>query len=211
MRGIDWEAIAQICGSTKGAVSKRYSRLKLAFERGDAPPLSTPTMSNKAIATPKKTPEKAKVRNGVVEQGTPTTTPKRRRAPAKKKVGSAGVTDDDKDEAEKPKRAKSNPEAKPRPKNGFRASDEEKTPEEPQPVVKGGPIESDDDIFTDAPEHAGANVDVDGEIDEACKCIRSPPSLSRLAPFVLARYGANTTRPAHIDLLGQVRAGKRVG
>lgn len=51
---MDWAAIAEACGTTKGAASKRYSRLKLAFERGEGPPASS--VNN---GTPKSTPKKA--------------------------------------------------------------------------------------------------------------------------------------------------------
>jgi hypothetical protein len=53
-QAMDWAAIADVCNTTKGAASKRYSRLKLAFERGDGPPVSSVNGS-----TPKSTPKKA--------------------------------------------------------------------------------------------------------------------------------------------------------
>ncbi|KAF3044025.1 hypothetical protein E8E12_006916 [Didymella heteroderae] len=161
-KGFDWQAIAEKCGSTKGAVSKRYSRMKLAFERGDAPPPSTPSKGkNAAASTPKKTPAKGKVKSDDDDdEATPTTTPKRKRTPAKKKLDYAEIDDED-EQDEKPKRAKSTPKAKRRPTNAFRASDEK-----PQTVVKGEPVDSDGDVFTDAPEQALADVDAEDEIDE---------------------------------------------
>ncbi|KAF3052540.1 hypothetical protein E8E11_002742 [Didymella keratinophila] len=132
-KGFDWMAIAEKCGSTKGTVSKRYSRMKLAFERGDARPPSTPTKSSKAAATRKKTPSKVKVKTEEDGEATPTTTPKRKHTPSKKKVGytEADEDEDEDEEDEKPKRAKSTPKTKPRPKNAFRASDDKKPSEEP--------------------------------------------------------------------------------
>ena len=173
MQGFDWESIAEQCGSTKGAVSKRFSRMKLAFERGDAPPPSTPTNGSKAAANPKKTSSKAKVKTEEDDEGTPTTTPKRKRTPSKKKMDYTEAEDDDEELDEKPKRAKSTPKAKPRPKNGVRASDEKNASEEPQTVVKGEPTESDGDVFTDAREQVSAAIDAEGDIDEVCKCIFS--------------------------------------
>jgi hypothetical protein len=56
---MDWAAIADVCNTTKGAASKRYSRLKLAFERGDGPPASSAN-GGTSKSTPKKaTPKKA--------------------------------------------------------------------------------------------------------------------------------------------------------
>lgn len=136
---------------------------------------STPNKGNKsALATPKKTPSKAKVKPEEDGEGTPTTTPKRKRTPAKKKIDYVESEDDEEDEDEKPKRAKSTPKSKPRPKNAFRASDEKKPSEEPQTIVKGEPVESDGDVFTDAPEQVAADADAEGEVDEVCKSI--PPS-----------------------------------
>ncbi|KAL1652822.1 hypothetical protein SLS61_004442 [Didymella pomorum] len=165
-QGFDWVAIAEKCGSTKGAVSKRYSRMKLAFERGDEPPPSTPTKGNKAAATPKKTPSKAQFKTQDDEDGTPTTTSKRKRTPAKKKACSAEAADDEDEQDDKPKRVKSTPKARPRPKNAFRASDENRASEEPRTVVKGEPVESDGDVFMDAPEQTSAEADAKGDIDE---------------------------------------------
>ncbi|KAJ4379869.1 hypothetical protein N0V86_005053 [Didymella sp. IMI 355093] len=205
LQSYDWDAIAKACNSTKGACSKRYSRLKLAFERGDAVP-STPGKANKsATVTPKKTPLKAKV-NTEDGESTATSTPKRKRTAAKK-VDYAESEDDEEDQDEQPKRAKSNPRPKPRPKNGFRASDEKMPSAESQSVVKGEPNESDGDVFTDAPEQALADVDAEGEIDEVCKC--NPPPL-HLAPFSLDEDGADTPS-AHLNLLRKVHTCERDG
>lgn len=154
LQSYDWDAIAKSSGSTKGACSKRWSRLKLAFERGDAPP-STPSKSKSGPATPRKTP--AKVTPKTNADGTPIATPKRKRTPAKKTADEG--EDEEEDEAdEKPKRAKGTPKTKPRPKNSFRASDD-KDDHAAETVVKGEPAE-DGDVFVDAPE-------------EICKCASS--------------------------------------
>lgn len=208
-QGFDWVAIAEKCGSTKGAVSKRYSRMKLAFERGDEPPPSTPTKGNKAAATPKKTPSKAQFKTQDDEDGTPTTTSKRKRTPAKKKACSAEAADDEDEQDDKPKRVKSTPKARPRPKNAFRASDENRASEEPRTVVKGEPVESDGDVFMDAPEQASAEADAKGDIDEICKCIIHSLSLTVLALLPLVETGADTLS-AHFGLLRAVCSSKGV-
>lgn len=143
LQSYDWDAIAKACGSTKGACSKRWSRLKLAFERGDAP-LSTPSKAKSAPATPQKTPGKVASKKNAA--GTPTDTPKRKRAAAKKTTDFVG----DEEEIATPKRAKGTPKAKPRPKNAFRASDE-KEAQEKETLIKGEPAEE-GDVFVDAPE-----------------------------------------------------------
>ncbi|KAF1927984.1 uncharacterized protein M421DRAFT_5647 [Didymella exigua CBS 183.55] len=158
----DWDAIAQACNSTKGACSKRYSRMKLAIERGDAPP-STPLKSKKdAAATPKTTPARIEVKSEEDDAGTPTPTPKRKRALAKNYTE---AEDDEDEQDEKLKRAKSTPKSKPRPTNAFRASDERDT-EEASTTIQGEPFDEDGDVFTDALEHASADVADEGELDE---------------------------------------------
>lgn len=160
----DWDAIAEINGSTKGACSKRWSRLKLAFEKGDP---ATPAKS--APVTPRKDP-KAMSKNDV--ESTPTATLKRKRTPVKKIVD---TTEDDEDEevGAKPKRAKSAVKVKPRPKNAFRASDEK----ESKITVKDEHSEESSDVFVDAPQEA-AGV----ETEEVCKFTPSPS-------FAPAPYG----------------------
>ena len=179
----DWQAIADQCNSTKGACSKRYSRLKIAFDKGDAPP-STP--SKATPATPKKTPRTSKTKTEDGGEGTPTATPKRKRTLPKKKAVDddeqkfkAETDDDQEGEVAKPKRAKTTPnaKAKPKPKNGFRASDNRKEAEEAQTVIKSEPVEDDGDVFLDAPEQAAVNVDAEGEVDEVCKFIHLLPLL----------------------------------
>lgn len=157
----DWDAIAAACNSTKGACSKRWSRLKLSFDRGDAAPSTpskttpaTPSKSNpkSAPATPMKTPV-----NGTPKSNadTPTTASKRKKIPAKSAVEDA---EDDEEDDLQPKRMRASPKAKARPKNGFRASDEKEAEEKDmviksgsQTFVKGEPVEG-GGVFVDAPE-----------------------------------------------------------
>ncbi|KAF2248662.1 hypothetical protein BU26DRAFT_377441, partial [Trematosphaeria pertusa] len=96
----DWHSIAKACGTTPGAASKRYSRMKQAFEKGDATPSSTTPTKSKATT------------NG---DTTPTTTTKRKRVSATKKaskdVGKYKPGDEEPDDDEdftpsKPKRAR---------------------------------------------------------------------------------------------------------
>lgn len=172
--------------------------MKLAFERGDAPPPSTPTKGMKdAVATPKKTPAKTKVKSEDDGEDTPTTTPKRKRTPAKKIVYTE-AEDEDGEQDEKPKRAKSTPKTKPRPKNAFRASDEKTPSEEPQAVVKEDLVDSDGDVFTDAPEQVEADIDAEGVLDEVCKCI--PPLLLRasMRHFHLSRMVLTPSVPTSL-------------
>jgi hypothetical protein len=102
---MDWAGIAEKCGTTPGAASKRYSRMKQAFDRGDAAPTTPSKAKNASNATPSS------------PSGT-TPTPKRKRATAassKKKAAGDNErfksTDDDDDEDEfvekKHKRTKS--------------------------------------------------------------------------------------------------------
>ncbi|KAF1964593.1 hypothetical protein BU23DRAFT_575567 [Bimuria novae-zelandiae CBS 107.79] len=95
---LDWKAIASKCGTTPGAASKRYSRMKQAFEKGEN-------------ATPPATPKKK-----VSSAEAPMSTPKRKRgaASASKKAAapSEGVfkpepeagDDDEEEVVEKPKK-----------------------------------------------------------------------------------------------------------
>ncbi|KAF2690415.1 hypothetical protein K458DRAFT_427152 [Lentithecium fluviatile CBS 122367] len=94
----DWNDIAQKCGTTSGAASKRYSRMKQAFEKGDAAP---------------STPSKSKNTNNPSSPAGTTPTPKRKRAAAttpKKKPEMNFKPDEEEDEGKyvdkKPKRAK---------------------------------------------------------------------------------------------------------
>ncbi len=133
LQSYDWDAIAEACESTKGACSKRYSRMKLALEAEDAASGTTKS----SPVTPSKSPALASESNA---EGTPTPTPKRKRAAVKKVVGD----DEDEDEAGTPtKRARTTPKAKPRPKKGFRAGDEMEG--KAQVVVKKEPVEEEEE------------------------------------------------------------------
>jgi hypothetical protein len=82
----DWNAIADQCGTTAGAASKRYYRMKQAFEANAAPPDSNP-----ASPAPKTPSKKTKA----TTDGEATPTPKRKRATPKKKVVDEDEEDDD--------------------------------------------------------------------------------------------------------------------
>ncbi|KAJ4301651.1 hypothetical protein N0V90_003744 [Kalmusia sp. IMI 367209] len=95
----DWKDIAQKCGTTPGAASKRFSRMKQAFDKGDP-------------ATPKGTAYDA------LDTAPATPTPKRKRAPAVTKKHMPKAEDtykpaasnvEDEDVHERPKRARKAP------------------------------------------------------------------------------------------------------
>ncbi|KAF3003563.1 NADPH:quinone reductase [Curvularia kusanoi] len=126
-KSFDWQAIAEACNSTPGAVSKRFSRLKLAMENGAAPP-SAPATANSSPEAVKKTPTKGngKAKDDEDIMATPT---KRKRIvkevdPKDNEDDSKGNEDDGEEIGLTPKRSKATPKSKPRPKMGFRASDE---------------------------------------------------------------------------------------
>jgi len=83
---MDWKDIAEKCGTTSGAASKRYSRMKQAFENGDA----APGGSNPGSPV-KNTPAKGKATPR--KKGTAAPIPKRKRA-APKKAESEEMKDD---------------------------------------------------------------------------------------------------------------------
>ncbi|KAJ4368326.1 hypothetical protein N0V83_006682 [Neocucurbitaria cava] len=98
-KALNWPDIAAKCNTTAGAASKRYSRMKQAFDQGVAAPGSSPTKNTptkpKATprSTPKKTPTKAFTASGYDDgeddddddvEATPA--PKRKRASPKKKT-----------------------------------------------------------------------------------------------------------------------------
>lgn len=117
---MDWASIAKTCSTTKGAASKRYSRLKLAFERGDGPPGSpakdgTPKPKATPKSTPKSTPKKATPKSTGwtpinaspehAEDDAPPGSSKRKRTAPKKKGGEQAIktepeSEDEVDDAE---------------------------------------------------------------------------------------------------------------
>jgi hypothetical protein len=162
---------------------KRYSRLKIACEKGDTPPF-TPSKGDKSVmGTPKQTPSKTKVKTEDDGEGTPTATSKRRRTSAKKETieqddekfrPDAGDDLEEEDTASKRAKATLKSKSKPKPMNGFRASDHKRETEQAQTPVKGEPVDDDADVFFDAPEQAAAN-DVAADLeDEICKFTRPP-------------------------------------
>ena len=110
---MNWLEIAKKCNTTPGAASKRYSRMKQAFEKGVPPPGTTTSAPN----TPaKKIKASATSGEKVNASPAPTPTPKRKRSSPKKKAAASEEQDvkpepeDDNtgfsDEESKPKRKK---------------------------------------------------------------------------------------------------------
>jgi hypothetical protein len=79
---MNWNEIAEQCNTTAGAASKRYSRMKQAFEAGGGPPGSNPA-SPAPKTLSKTTRRKAKA---TTTDGEATPIPKRKRATLKKKA-----------------------------------------------------------------------------------------------------------------------------
>lgn len=120
--------------------------------------------------TPKKTPQKSKVK-AEEDDTTPTVTPKRKRAPVKKTrtaklEGGLAPTAEDEDDEHTMKRTKLTPKtngkskSKPKPRIGFRASDAKEAEVGEVQTVKQEPVdEEEDDVFLDAVERADTDVD----------------------------------------------------
>eukprot|EP00914_Ancora_sagittata_P015425 GHVO01030476.1.p2 GENE.GHVO01030476.1~~GHVO01030476.1.p2 ORF type:complete len:151 (+),score=21.38 GHVO01030476.1:579-1031(+) len=92
---MNWAEIAEQCGPTAGAASKRYSMMKQPFDAGTDAPTSnagSPAPKTLSKATPRK---KAAVAGG---EGTPI--PKRKRASPKKKAVSDEMGDEENDDEE---------------------------------------------------------------------------------------------------------------
>lgn len=146
---MDWADIANKCGTTPGAASKRYSRMKQAFDKGDTAP-----------TTPSKPKNASNAAFGSASGSA--TTPKRKRAAAsspKKKAGSEKFKPDgDEDEEEdgdgddeyvdkKPRRTKGGMggiAAKPR------ATPKSKTKSKQSPAIKEEPDQSAGFLVPDA-------------------------------------------------------------
>ncbi|KAG9203965.1 hypothetical protein G6514_002126 [Epicoccum nigrum] len=165
----NWVKIAEACGSTPGAVSKRWSRLKLSIEREDAPPSTTAAAASSKTPTKGKTKGKAKAEAD--DSDSPTTTPNRKRA-----FKTVNDTDSGEDgDVLKLKRAKATPKSKPRPKAAFRASDKKEVKSEPE-----------NDIFSDAHEHLVPKAESDPE--EVSLVLMTPvPSSTFFEAFVCVR------------------------
>ncbi|KAF2739101.1 hypothetical protein EJ04DRAFT_583543 [Polyplosphaeria fusca] len=104
----DWNTIAEKCNTTSGAAAKRYSRLKQAFESGEAMPPATPKVSQngekeKKPATPRKrktgTDDEAKKEESVEGEDEVADTKKEDAQPKKKRarVNKKASTDEIKD------------------------------------------------------------------------------------------------------------------
>ncbi|KAH7394935.1 hypothetical protein DE146DRAFT_615947 [Phaeosphaeria sp. MPI-PUGE-AT-0046c] len=100
----NWNEIAEKCGTTSGAASKRYSRMKQAFEAGGDPAASG-SASSGAKTPAKATPKRLK---GAAADSEGTPTPKRKRANAKKKEEEVkkGLEEDDTKQVQSAKKPK---------------------------------------------------------------------------------------------------------
>jgi hypothetical protein len=95
---MDWKDIAEKCGTTSGAASKRYSRMKQAFENGDAAPGGGSNPGSPVKNTPAKGKATPRKKKGAAASDDDTTSAataiaKRKRA-APKKAESEEVEDD---------------------------------------------------------------------------------------------------------------------
>ncbi|KAF1362728.1 hypothetical protein EJ07DRAFT_163334 [Lizonia empirigonia] len=148
-KALDWAAIAEQCNSTKVACAKRYSRLKIAFERGDEAPRAG-CVGEAAPSAPTKAGRDAG------------TTPKRRRAAVQGQRGESAAedADDDVDEVvdRRVKRAKlatgGKAKMKPKPKNGFKARAHTETVDGEDGLETAPAIKNEED---DEPNSAIAN------------------------------------------------------
>ena len=84
---MDWAGIARKCGTTPGAASKRYSRMKQAFNKGDA-----------ATTTPSKSKNDSKGALPSSEGSTPCPKRKRTSVATLKNKNAAGATPDDEED-----------------------------------------------------------------------------------------------------------------
>ncbi|KAL5115659.1 hypothetical protein ACEQ8H_006458 [Pleosporales sp. CAS-2024a] len=124
-KSLNWNEIAAHCNTTAGAAAKRYSRMKQAFENGDAPPgLDTSGGAGAGDgASPRDVPKTPRKNNKALTPAgdtTPTPTPasKRKRASAAKKAEHDGNDDVDAAPAQTPsKKAKATPKKKTAVKN----------------------------------------------------------------------------------------------
>ncbi|CAO2654916.1 Nn.00g116490.m01.CDS01 [Neocucurbitaria sp. VM-36] len=183
-KAMNWTDIAAKCNTTAGAASKRYSRMKQAFEQDATLPGSSPA---KPKTTPTPTPKKPKATASAGDDVNATPTPKRKRASPKKKTL---ATDEQKfklepedgndfsEEDKKPKRTKATKaKATPKPKQNAKAEaaaaamlrdyDPPTPTTEATTFIKGeydaeAEVEADDTFF-DAPEHINDLLDPEGE------------------------------------------------
>ncbi|KAI8942676.1 hypothetical protein NX059_000726 [Plenodomus lindquistii] len=169
----NWNEIAAKCNTTSGAASKRYSRMKQAFEQDVPPATSSPVKNTPSKLKIPSTPKYKKTSAGTGENGdddrmlTPTPTPKRKRAsPTKKKIAVAEEKDisepesnDYEDDAGEymPKRTKSTKTTTPNPKRKAKLEEIEvpvETTSDREGTVKRE-MTDETDAFYDAQEHVG--------------------------------------------------------
>ena len=177
---MNWEDIASKCNTTAGAASKRYSRMKQAFEQDVAAPGASPRSPVKTVQTKGKgTSKKAQATTASDDDIEATPTPKRKRASPKKKAVAGDEEkykpqsdddDDDHEDGKKSKRARTaKAKAAPKPKAGTKAKNTAKsdinlpTPTtEATTLIKGEPVDG-NDAFYDAQEYVGAQDEVQDE------------------------------------------------
>lgn len=176
---MDWADIASKCNTTTGAASKRFSRMKQAFEADAAPPgASSPSSPvkntpNKAKATPKRM--KATTDNDNDISTTPVPRLRKRASPTKKTPTAveeqkfkADPDDDGSDEEQAPKRAKTakvKVTPKPKPKaNG--AANKNKEADLLTPTTEATTfIKGEDDSEGDEHEH-GTSYDAQEPVED---------------------------------------------
>lgn len=97
---MNWADIAEKCGTTAGAASKRYSRMKQAFDAGGDAPASN--SGSPAPKTPSKATPRKKNAAAADAEGADATPTKRKRATPKKVISEDSIMDDDEDVGIKP-------------------------------------------------------------------------------------------------------------
>ncbi|KAL1798694.1 hypothetical protein ACET3X_002731 [Alternaria dauci] len=85
----NWNKIAAKANTTAGAASKRYSRMKKAFEENETAPFPSSPAQDTPKSTVKKSRKAATSSGDDIDDNQATPTPKRKRAPPKKKVAAA--------------------------------------------------------------------------------------------------------------------------
>lgn len=219
---MNWDEIATKCNTTSGAASKRYSRMKQAFEEGVAPPGVSPKVTpSKTKPTPKSTPKKIAATspddaNGDGEEeyagATSTPTSKRKRASSKKKPQATAEEqkfkpnpEDDEDglsdeEMERKRvkaiKCKATPKPKPKPEAIVNPS-AVKTQGARTPTTEATTLvkseNDDDDAFHDAQEEQQDDQE-HGYVDDATAARKSPTT----SPFPCCRYAhSSPSLPRH--------------
>ncbi|KAF2032613.1 hypothetical protein EK21DRAFT_109685 [Setomelanomma holmii] len=222
-RAVDWQEIADACGTTSRAASKRYSRMKQAFETGEAAPGSnsaSPAPKTPGSTSRKKKSPAADDDGEVTPTPTPTPTPKRKRATPKKKTveeNKINIKQDpeveDEDEAmenHSPKRGKvTKPKVNPKPKvNGKAMAKKEAsaatTDTEATTIVKEEVQDEESQHFVDAKEWLNDLVGDQESPDGPCSATTTDCSkcqcLAREVTNVLMSRCQRLARPERLEL-----------